>query len=150
MADPEDIRAWQRLDNRITTSGRIEEKDLPRLAAIGVRKVINLAPESHPDILDREGELLALHGISYVNLPVNFTAPEQAFYDQFVAEIDRDLMPVHVHCVANYRVSAFFYRYNRGKGMPEEKARALMERHWSPGTSDQLTVRPWAEFISGG
>ncbi|MEJ1977606.1 MAG: hypothetical protein WDN49_17380 [Acetobacteraceae bacterium] len=41
--------------------------------------------------------------------------------------------PVHVHCGANYRVSAFFYRYRRDVlGMDEAQARADLERIWQP------------------
>ena len=54
-SDPADIRAWQRLDAQTTTSGRIEERDVARLAAIGVRHVINLALETHPEALADEG-----------------------------------------------------------------------------------------------
>ncbi|MBS1239581.1 MAG: hypothetical protein H6R45_287, partial [Proteobacteria bacterium] len=43
MSDPEDIRGWQRLSPGITTSGRIEDKDVERLAELGVAHVINLA-----------------------------------------------------------------------------------------------------------
>ena len=40
---------------------------------------------------------------------------------------------MHVHCIANYRVSAFFYRYLRDMlGMNEAEARAEMERVWHP------------------
>ena len=46
MADPSDIRAWQRLSDQITTSGRLEPHDPARLAAIGVRQVINLAMQA--------------------------------------------------------------------------------------------------------
>ena len=41
--DPEDIPGWQRIDAAITTSGRLTAADPARLAAIGVRSVINLA-----------------------------------------------------------------------------------------------------------
>ena len=51
--DPTDIRAWQRLSERVTTSGRLQEPDPARLAAIGVRHVINLAMPDHPEISDR-------------------------------------------------------------------------------------------------
>jgi len=37
-----------------------------------------------------------------------------------------------VHCIANYRVSAFFYRYRRLLGVDETEARADMERIWRP------------------
>jgi hypothetical protein len=50
-------------------------------------------------------------------------------------------VPVHVHCIANYRVSAFFYRYRRDVlGMGEARARADMEQIWHPEGI-------WATFI---
>jgi hypothetical protein len=49
--------------------------------------------------------------------------------------------PVHVHCIANYRVSAFVYRYRRTiLGMDEARARADLDRVWQP---DPV----WKEFI---
>ena len=50
-------------------------------------------------------------------------------------------VPVHVHCIANYRVSAFFYRYRRDvRGMDETQARAEMEQIWRP-------EGVWATFV---
>lgn len=41
--------------------------------------------------------------------------------------------PAHVHCIANYRVSAFFHRYRRDVlGMDETQVRAEMEAVWHP------------------
>ena len=52
-------------------------------------------------------------------------------------------VPVHVHCIANYRVSAFFYRYRRHVlGMDDETARAEMEAIWQP-------EGVWATFVNG-
>jgi len=50
-------------------------------------------------------------------------------------------VPVHVHCIANYRVSAFLYRYRRDVlGAGEATARAEMEEIWHP-------KGVWATFI---
>jgi hypothetical protein len=50
--------------------------------------------------------------------------------------------PVHVHCIANYRVSAFFYRYRRTiLGRNEARARADLYRVWQP---DPV----WTEFTN--
>ena len=46
--DPADIRNWQRRPDGITTSGKLEPYDPARLAAIGVRHVVNLALDDHP------------------------------------------------------------------------------------------------------
>jgi hypothetical protein len=50
----------------------------------------------------------------------------------------------------NWRVSAFFYRLNRANGMAEPEARALMERQWTPETSDSTSAPIWARFVSKG
>lgn len=148
-SDPADIRAWQRLDSQTTTSGRIEEKDVARLAAIGVRHVVNLALETHPEALAEEGAKLAAHGIAYTHIPVPFDAPGEDHFAAFAAAVEQGPHPVHVHCVMNWRVSAFFYRLNRDRrGMPEAQARALMERQWSPDGKDRPEAAVWAQFIA--
>ena len=148
-ADPEDMRGWQRLDAQTTTSGRVESADVARLAAIGVRHVINLALDSHPDALADEAALLAAQGIAYSHIPVPFDAPGEAHFAAFQAALEEGERPVHVHCIMNWRVSAFFYRLNRDiNAMPEAEARALMEEHWSPETSEYPGAAAWAEFIA--
>ena len=149
MADPSDIRAWQRLSERITTSGRLQEPDPARLAQIGVRHVINLAMADHPEALPDAEDAFAARGIGYTHIPVPFAAPEEAHYQAFVSALEAAEEPVHVHCIANWRVSAFFYRYHRDAcGMAEPEARALMERQWSPETSDDPGAPQWAALIA--
>ncbi len=150
MADPSDIRAWQRLDERTTTSGRLEDQDIGRLAAIGVKHVVNLALDDHPEALTDEGGKLAAAGIGYTHIPVPFDAPEETHFVLFCNALDAiGEVPVHVHCIANWRVSAFFYRRNRDQlGMNEEKARALMHQQWAPESSDDPRAKIWKEFIA--
>ena len=149
MDEPIDIRAWQRLDERTTTSGKIDEKDIARLAAIGVKHVINLALDDHPEALADEAAILARHGLSYTHIPVPFDAPSDAHFAAFRAALTRHgEAPVHVHCIMNYRVSAFFYRLHRDHGgMPEPQARALMEKQWAPDKTNDPRARVWAMFI---
>lgn len=149
VKDPVDIRAWQRLDAVTTTSGRIEDKDVARLGALGVAHVINLALETHPEALAGEGDKLARHGIAYTHIPVPFDAPGEAHFAAFRQAIEDGPQPVHVHCIMNWRVSAFFYRLNRDhRGMAEPDARALMERQWSPDGVERPEAKVWAEFIA--
>jgi uncharacterized protein (TIGR01244 family) len=148
MTDASDIRAWQRLSEQVTTSGRLKEHDPARLAEIGVRHIINLAMPDHPEALPEAEAKFAAQGIGYTHIPVPFDAPEERHYGEFVAALEAAEGPVHVHCIMNWRVSAFFYRYNRERGMPEAEARALMERQWSPETSDHPDAPKWARFIA--
>ena len=148
MSDPGDIRAWQRLSERVTTSGRLQEHDPARLAAIGVRHVINLAMPDHPEALREAEAAFAAQGVGYTHIPVPFDAPQEAHYSAFVGALEAADGPVHVHCIANWRVSAFFYRWHRDAcGMAEAEARALMEQQWSPERSDHPDASKWAAFI---
>lgn len=145
--DPTTIRNWQRLSDEVTTSGRLLDSNLAKLLELGVRKVINLAPEDHPEALPEEGPKLAALGIAYRHIPVPFEDPADHHYSAFVEAFAAAKRPVHVHCIANWRVSAFFYRYHREGGMPEAEARRMLQRQWDPVASDHPIAQPWKQFI---
>lgn len=140
--DPSDIFAWLRLDHRITTSGQPSAAQLADIAALGVGHVINLALHSHEKSLPDEPAVVAALGMNYIHIPVDFNQPTEDDFAQFchhMAAIGDE--KVHVHCIINARVSAFFYRYHRDiQAMAEPQARAAMEKIWQPGNV-------WAAFI---
>ena len=142
MADPEDIYHWRRLDDRVTTSGQPTEAQLADIRALGVRHIVNLGLHTHEKALPDEAASVSRLGMTYTHIPVDFQNPTDRDFEQFyeVMEQLKDV-PVHVHCIANYRVSAFFYRYRRDVlGMDEAKARAEMEEIWHP-------EGVWAAFV---
>ncbi len=148
MSDPQDIRGWQRLSADVTTSGKLDRADPARLGAIGVCHVINLALDDHPEALKDEAALMAAQGISYTHVPVPFDAPGEHHYAAFKKALTATPGPFHVHCIMNYRVSAFFYRLNCENGMAEGEARALMVRHWDPLSPGDDRAAPWAKLIA--
>ncbi|MEP7223069.1 MAG: protein tyrosine phosphatase family protein [Novosphingobium sp.] len=149
MPDPDHIRAWQRINANLTTSGRLTEADVESLAAQGVRHVINLALADHPEALTNAEGRLAAHGMDYSHIPVPFDAPDDGHFTAFCKAMEGGDRPVHVHCIMNWRVSAFLYRYNRDiLGMAEPQARALMERQWSPESIDHPAGPAWVRFIA--
>ena len=146
--DPSDIRNWRRRPDGITTSGRLEPGDPARLAAIGVRHVVNLALDDHPEALEGEAVAMAEAGIGYTHIPVPFDAPTRehvARLRETLAEVDG---PVHVHCIMNWRVTAFFYLLDREAGIPEPEARARMTSVWDPLASDDPRAAPWKALIT--
>lgn len=144
MAEPTDITNWRRLDGRTTTSGQPTEAQLGEIAALGVTHVVNLALHTHEQALADEAASVTALGMAYTHIPVDFTAPTEADFARFcvvMAEIGE--ATVHVHCIANYRVSAFFYRYRRDVlGWKDAAARADMDAIWRP-------EGVWAAFIAG-
>jgi protein tyrosine phosphatase (PTP) superfamily phosphohydrolase (DUF442 family) len=79
---------------------------------------------------------------------VPFDAPAKAHFDAFVAALDAVEQPVHVHCIMNWRVSAFFHRLHRLRGMNQADADALMQAQWDPRSSDNPHAQAWARFIA--
>lgn len=149
MTDPDDIACWQRIDAKLTTSGRLDRKDAARLADLGVKHVINLALSDSPGSLPEEAEAMAAAKLHYVHIPVPFDAPGETHFDAFASAMAKaDGEPVHVHCIMNWRVSAFVYRWNRLRGMDAEKARALMQVQWDPASSGHKDAAAWAAFVN--
>lgn len=142
MTDPQDIYNWRRIDARLTTSGQPNEAQLAAIAALGVRHVVNLALESHEDALPDEAASCAKLGMAYTNIPVVFSTPREEEFTDFSAVMTAiGEEPAHVHCMANFRVTAFLYRYWREvQGMDADVARAPMDTIWRPGGV-------WASFI---
>jgi uncharacterized protein (TIGR01244 family) len=143
MTDLQSIYHWRRLDDRITTSGQPTETQLADIAALGVRYVINLGLHSHEKALPDEAATVAALGMKYVHIPVDFKNPTECDFDAFCAALEETSnVATHVHCIANYRVSAFFYLYRRTVlGMDEARARADLDAVWTP---DPV----WAAFIN--
>jgi protein tyrosine phosphatase (PTP) superfamily phosphohydrolase (DUF442 family) len=140
--DPSDILAWRRLGARLTTSGQPTEAQLAAIKALDVTHVINLGLHTHEKALADEAGCVAALGMRYIHIPVDFDHPTEADFERFrIAMRDLAGETVHVHCIANLRVSAFLYRYDRDEAdMTEQEARARMESIWRPGGV-------WARFI---
>ena len=143
MADPEGIYNWHRLDGRITTSGQPTEAQLAEIRGRGVRHIVNLGLHTHEKALPDEAATVDRLGMTYIHIPVDFQNPTDADFAEFCSTMaELQGKTVHVHCIANYRVSAFFYRYRRDVlGWDEGQARADLEKLWQP-------VEVWADFIA--
>ena len=77
--------------------------------------------------------------MTYIHIPFDFQNPTDDDFDQFCAVMEQlKEVPIHVHCIANYRVSAFFYPYRRDVLVGEAKARADMEQIWPGGSLDDV------------
>ena len=147
--DPADIRNWQRRADGVTTSGKLDPGDPARLGAIGVRHVVNLALGTHPEALADEAALMAAAGIAYTHIPVPFDAPSPAHVAALAEALAAHPGPHHVHCIMNWRVTAFFYLLDRAAGVPEAEARARMAAVWNP-LEDETAPPVWRDLLARG
>lgn len=143
MTDLPHILNWRRWNDDVTLSGQPTEEQLQEIKDLGVKTVINLGPHSNEGALPDEARSLARLELRYIYIPVDFDAPTEADFDAFCAALEEVKgQKIHVHCIYNARVSAFFYRYACAKlGGDRASAFALMDGIWRPGGV-------WANFIS--
>ena len=140
MTDPTHILNWRRITPRITTSGQPSEAELADIRGLGVTHVINLGPHDNKGALPDEAGTVAGLGMTYIYIPVDFERPTDQDFEDFRSALERlRHATVHVHCIYNARVSAFFYRY-ACNGFEYPAASENLESIWRPG-------RNWAEFI---
>lgn len=142
--DDAGVLNFRRLSPTLTTSGQPSEAQFAAIRDAGVRTVINLALTDSPGALPDEPGTLAALGLRYVHIPVDFKNPTEADFTRFCEAIDEiGDAPVHIHCAANYRVSAFLYRYRRTVlGWTEEDAKPDLDAIWTP---DPV----WEAFLPG-
>ena len=139
-----DIYNYQRIDQRLSTSGQPTAEELAAAARDGFEVVINLALHDDPrySLPDETGTVASL-GMTYVHIPVKFDAPtEDDLFAFFAAMAEHRSKKVLLHCAANKRVTSFLglYRVIR-KNWDVAAAFAPMREIWEPNAA-------WAPFIS--
>ncbi len=139
-----DIYNYRVIDARLSTSGQPSVEELGAVARAGFEVVINLALHDDPrySLTDEAGSVTGL-GMTYVHIPVQFTAPTaDDLLAYFAAMESHEGRRMLVHCAANKRVTAFLglYRILR-QGWDPEAAFAPMRDVWEPNAV-------WSSFIS--
>lgn len=138
-----DIYHYKLISRQLSSSGMPTIQQLKSIAEAGVELVINLASHHVPNAIPNETQLVASLGMQYINIPVNWTTPEDGlnvFMDVMDANQGRK---IHVHCEANFRASAFITMYRIMRlGWDQEKAFKVMHSIWG---EDAYPV--WKMFI---
>ena len=122
------------------TSGQPTPEQFAAIKDAGFDTVINLAMPTSDNALADEGRLVAEQGMTYVNIPVPWDAPTEAHLQQFFGVVDTMLaqgQKVWIHCAANYRASAFTYRYlTQRQGLSSQQASTPLLEQWLPQMDD--------------
>lgn len=130
----EDITNYVRVSDRIASSGQPEDIQFNDISKAGYTVVINLAMPDSAQANPRESSIVASLDMLYVHIPVPFDAPDATHLRKFIKTMAAySDQKVWVHCVLNYRVSAFLYQYQRiAQGVPPEEAKKVMLASWEP------------------
>ena len=141
----EDSYNFRRINRRLTTSGLVTVAQLNDLQSEGYDAVINLLPDGHEHRVADEARIVQDQGLDYVHIPVDFEAPTHADLEAFADAMDaRPGQKIHVHCAANYRVSAFYSLYALRNGLcTEDEANEIVQDVWNPADHP-----PWMAFIT--
>ena len=136
------IRHFVQLTDLIGCAGQPTETQFALIAENGYQHVINLAMPNHADALTNEAELVTSLNMNYLHLPVAFDAPkpEQVrYFCHFMSALAED--KVFVHCIMNYRSSAFLYHYlTKMADYDEESAISPILRKWKPDPAWQKVL----------
>lgn len=138
-----EIINYKVISDRVSSSGQPLDNQFKLIKEQGFDVVINLAMPNSENVIPEEGNIVTAHGMSYVNIPVPWDAPAENHLVQFcgIMQAYKD-KKVWIHCVKNYRVSAFLYRYYRDVlDKSEEDSKKVILESWTP-------VRIWADFMN--
>ena len=130
------------INSNIATSGQPSKEQFEAIQQAGYKKVINLAPHDVENALANEAAVVADLGMDYINIAVDFNAPAEQDFDQFINHLHSyQSQKIWVHCAANMRVSSFIFRYRTAiLGEDKQTAEDDLYKIWRPN-------KIWREFI---
>lgn len=104
-----------KVDENISTSGLLSKKDIKQIANDGFDVIINLSVDDDRSLND-ESKIVAKNGMVYIHIPISWTKPQEDRMFLFFHILDafiKEKKKVFIHCMKNYRVSVFIYRYKK-------------------------------------
>jgi len=144
-----EIRNFVQLLPDIATSGQPSPEQFAIIAGQGYEVVINLGMPDHADALADEGSIVADLGMVYIHLPVRFDMPRPGQVKLFCNLLQtlrgRKLW---VHCIMNFRVSAFMYHYlTKVEKWSPESSRSPVFEYWQPDETWQALLALGADEL---
>ncbi len=146
----ERIRNFVQLTENFGTAGQPSADKFSIIAENRYQHVINLGMPDHLDALSNEGELVAALGMNYIHIPVPFDTPTPEHVKLFckiLSQIRNE--KVFIHCIMNYRVSAFMYHYlSKIEKRDEVNSRSAMFQKWKMEPA-WVELMSWSEIDIG-
>jgi len=145
MSTLDEMYNFASVNDNLSTSGQPTKEQFSAIKEAGFEMVINLADGSSERDIPEEADIVTGLDMSYHNIPVDWGNPTENDLNQFftLMEANRD-KKIFVHCIANYRVSAFTMLYRVIKqDVKLSDAKAFKDTVWNP----EHVYPVWDEFI---
>jgi protein tyrosine phosphatase (PTP) superfamily phosphohydrolase (DUF442 family) len=138
----EKIVNFYQIDENIGTSGQPEAEQFEDISTAGYEIVLNLSLSDSPNVIKNENEIISKLNMIYIHVPVDFKTPTLEDLESFFKQMDKHKNKrVFIHCVMNWRVSAFMFLYHTIKcQLPMYDALQHMNAVWQPEPT-------WQKFI---
>ena len=133
------ILNYIKINELISTSGQPKIEELESIANEGFEVVINLAVLVTSNALENEDKIVSSLNMSYIHIPVDFENPKLSDLKLFLNILQAlGANKVWIHCVKNYRVSAFMYVYHKYilRTPFEEIDLSIFDKYYSYDTLD--------------
>ena len=130
------------INELVSTSGTIKHIELIKE---DYQLIVNLLPNDSEHARDNEQQDVEGLKINYIYIPVDWNNPVMLDYHDFEAVMNKFInKKVHIHCAANYRVTAFYgiYAY-KNSDWSETQLFELISSIWDIDEHPQ-----WQKFIS--
>ncbi len=141
----EQIYNYIKVNETIITGGQPTAEQLQSVAVEGFTMVINLDALNSPYALEDEAGLVRSLGMTYTPIPVEWEAPKATDLEAFESLMTQ--LPagkILIHCVANFRVTAFYALYaQKHLGWSESQANEFRAPIWE-GSDHPV----WEQFIA--
>jgi protein tyrosine phosphatase (PTP) superfamily phosphohydrolase (DUF442 family) len=110
----EDIYNYIQVDEYIATAGQPQEHEYEYISNSGYEIVINLT--AHDKTQQNEDIIISKYNMMYIHIPVDWENPSvesMKLFLELLKNLHSQKRKIFIHCVKNYRVSMFIYKYKK-------------------------------------
>lgn len=103
-----------KINKNIHTSGQPTALEFEEVKNQGIDTIINLVAHNSEGKLENEDEIISSLNMNYFHIPVDFENPSYENLKDFISLLSsQEYKNVLIHCILNYRVSAFMYVFHK-------------------------------------